>query len=296
MGVLFECNLCLFRNVCRREPEFKNKCDQFTLTTIRRAQLDVMWAREPHTVATNWARAKAGYDVTMCHLSVLPEYLLPQLGSAEVWDRVGMAEALTTLVTSLHPGRNSTNIQWETMRKTRMWLSNAHDAGRAYSCETVVGMDRAKQHVTSGHTSGKWFSRFMRGTRLRMGMIRKQNEALSSALALAVCEAAETRWILATKEGAREELKDTICFMLAAFGAGLQGEEVPLLSMEGLLNFWMKYIETEDRHIMLALKGCFKGEVDERWHLVPVSDFTRSGLPLRLWMKRALRRQVHLQD
>jgi hypothetical protein len=29
-----------------------------------RAQLDVMWARESHTVATNWVRAKADYDMT----------------------------------------------------------------------------------------------------------------------------------------------------------------------------------------------------------------------------------------
>ena len=76
-----------------------------------RAQLDVMWTRESHTVATNWVRAKADYDMTMRHLSVLPESLLPQLGSVEVRDQVGMAEALATLVTSLRPGRNSTNIQ-----------------------------------------------------------------------------------------------------------------------------------------------------------------------------------------
>jgi hypothetical protein len=148
MGVPFECNLCLFRNVCKREPEFKNKRNQFTLTTIRRSQLDMMWAREPHTVATNWARAKADYGMTMRYLSVLSEYLFPQLGSVEVRDQVVMAEALTTLVTSLRPGRNSTNIQWETMRKMRTWLSDARDAGRKYSCETVVGMDREKQHIT----------------------------------------------------------------------------------------------------------------------------------------------------
>ena len=79
-----------------------------------------------------------------------------------------------------------------------------------------------------------------------------------------------------------QELEDTICFMLAAFGAGLRGEEVSLMSMEGLLTFWTVSMEAEDRHIMLALKGRFKGEVDERWNLVPVSDFTRSGLPFRL--------------
>ncbi len=84
--------------------------------------------------------------------------------------------------------------------------------------------------------------------------------------------------------------------MLAAFGAGLRGEKVPLLSMERLLTFWTKSREAEDQHIMLALRGHFKGEVDERWHLVLVSNFTQSGLPFRLWMERALRRRVHLHE
>ena len=87
-----------------------------------------------------------------------------------------------------------------------------------------------------------------------------------------------------------------MCFMLAAFGAGLRGEEVSLMSMEGLLTFWKVSMEAEDRHIMLALKGRFKGEVDERWNLVPVSDFTRSGLPFRLWIERALHCWVNLQN
>ncbi len=91
-----------------------------------------MWAREPHTVALNWSRIKANYSMVMGSLSVLPETLLPQLGCTEVKDRVGMAAALATLVTSLHAGRNSANIQWDTMRKTRTWVSNVHDAGREY--------------------------------------------------------------------------------------------------------------------------------------------------------------------
>jgi hypothetical protein len=98
------------------------------------------------------------------------------------------------LVTSLCPGRNSTIIQWDTMRETKIWISNAHDAGREYLCETVMGLDRTKQYVTSSHTFGKWFSHFMQGARLRMGMIRKQNEALTSTLALAVCGVVGAKW------------------------------------------------------------------------------------------------------
>ena len=62
-----------------------------------------------------------------------------------------------------------------------------------------------------------------------MGMICRQNEALTSALAMAVCAEAETRWHSPIGDNGREELEDTVVFMLAAFGSGLRGEEVPLI-------------------------------------------------------------------
>ncbi len=105
-------------------------------------------------------------------------------------------------------------------------------------------------------------------------MIRKKNEALTAELALAVCAEAESSWGAASEEMVKEDIENTVVFMLVAFAAGLRGEEVPLLSLEGFLTFWEETRAEEDRYIMLLLKGHFKGEVDERWHLVPVSDFT----------------------
>ena len=91
---------------------------------------------------------------------------LPQLGSAKVEDRVGMSEALVMLATSLRARRNLTHIQWDTMHKTRTWLNNAHNVGREYSYKTAVRLDWTKQYVTTDHTSGKWFGRFMKGVRM----------------------------------------------------------------------------------------------------------------------------------
>ena len=76
--------------------------------------------------------------------------------------------------------------------------------------------------------------------------------------------------------------------MLAASGACLRGEEVPLIYLDGLLTFWDELQMKEDSHVMLMLKGRFKEEVDKRWHLVPFSNHARSGLSFRLWMERAL--------
>ena len=62
MGVPFECDSCSFRNVVGRNPDESNQKDEFTLTAIRRVLLDVMWAREPDTVASNWSRSKRDFD------------------------------------------------------------------------------------------------------------------------------------------------------------------------------------------------------------------------------------------
>ena len=59
--------------------------------------------------------------------------------------------------------------------------------------------------------------------------------------------------------------------------------------MGGLLTFWEESWSKQDWFIIFNLSGWFKGKVDKRWHLVPVSAFTQSGLPIRLWMERALR-------
>ena len=130
---------------------------------------------------------------------------------------------------------------------------------------------------------------------MRVGMIRRQNKDLTSALVMAICAEAEGRWHLLVRDNAREELKDMVVFMLATLGAGLRGEDMPLISLDGLLTFWDESRLDTDSHIMLILQGRFKGEVDERWHLVPISNATRLGLPVRKWMEQVLHRRINLQ-
>ena len=297
MGVPFECDLCSFRNVVGIDPDPSNGRDELTLTAIRRVLLDVMWAREPGTVASNWGRSKRDFAMAVEHLSIDPRTILPALGNPIVIDRVGLGVALTTVLASLRPGRNAGTVQFDTIRKTQTWYANAYDAGENFSCETVVGLDQKKQYVSTSHTFGKWCARFMRGARLRMGMLRVQNEALTSQLALGICAEAERIWGRARSDTKRAEMEDTVCFMLIAFGARLRGEEVPLVSLEGLLKFWMetRMGTEEERYMMMTLSGRFKGEVDSRWHMVPISDQTHSNIPFRLWMERIMSRRVNCQ-
>ncbi len=264
---------------------------------IRRVLIDVMWAREPDTVAGNWARSKRDYVTAMNHLSLRTQSLLPLLGNPKVEDRLGMGVAILMVVTSLRAGVNSTNIQYNTMQKTPTWYGNGFDAGSRYTCDTVIGLDQKKQYLSSGHTFGKWFSRFMKmkGVRLRMGMVHRQNEALTSGLVLGICRVAKGDWRNVVGTDRQVEIEDRVCFTLLAFGAGLRGEEVPLVDLEGLLTFWMETHQEEDRHIMITLQGRFKGKVDQCWHIVPICNVTQSGIPFRLWMERIMYRWVRLQ-
>ncbi len=71
-----------------------------------------------------------------------------------------------------------------------------------------------------------------------MGMVQRQNEALTSKLVLGICAKAKRIWGSARVDAKQMEMEDAVCFMLIAFSVGLRGEEVPLVSLKGLLHFW----------------------------------------------------------
>jgi hypothetical protein len=54
MGVPFECDLCHFCNLTRRNLIWGDPRDEYTITCIRRANLNAMWARAPRTVKANY--------------------------------------------------------------------------------------------------------------------------------------------------------------------------------------------------------------------------------------------------
>ena len=50
--VLFQCDICIFRNLQHRDPGTDSK-DSTLMSAIRRVSLDTFWGREPNTVAAN---------------------------------------------------------------------------------------------------------------------------------------------------------------------------------------------------------------------------------------------------
>ena len=77
--------------------------------------------------------------------------------------------------------------------------------------------------------------------------------------------------------------------MIVGFMLSLRGEEVPLVSLTGLIDYWAEGRKPTDDlppHVMIPLQGRFKGEQGTRWHLVPILDGSRSKIPARRWPAR----------
>ena len=67
-------------------------------------------------------------------------------------------------------------------------------------------------------------------------------------------------------------------YIIIGCGAGLRGEEVPLLSLKGLRDFWVETRDDPEPFIMATLYGRFKGETGYRWHCLPICDSSRSAM------------------
>lgn len=288
MKVPFECDLCHFRNMNKRDPVLGFKKDEDTHIAIRRAQLDVFWAREPSTVLGNLSRMRRDYIDATAVFS-LGDNVLPYLPNHEVVDRVGMVAAILTLSASLRKGIYCKHVQPDTARKTSAWYGNAHDAGAGY---VGLAIGHRGSFASDSPTTGEWYSRMVRGMKLRTGVVRYHNEALTSKMILALDDMLEMEWHGCTHVSQREAIEEFMSFVLIGFGAGLRGEEIPLVSMNGLLYFWDETRVDADPFIMITLFGRFKGETGHRWHCLPICDRNRSGIPFRKWIGRLLHRRV----
>ena len=119
---------------------------------------------------------------------------------------------------------------------------------------------------------GEWFACFPKGCRARMGIMQVQNKPLTSPIFLALDTIATEECNAATSESARETIEDVMCYVTFGFCDGLRGEEVPLVSLKGLLHFRDETSRADQPFIMTTLYGKFKGEMDCRWHCLPISD------------------------
>ena len=64
---------------------------------------------------------------------------------------------------------------------------------------------------------------------------------------------------------------------------GLWGEEVFLISMKEILKNWEETrLKKEISHVVLTMKGQFKGETGDKWHILLSVDIKYSVIEVRI--------------
>ncbi len=163
----FQCNLCKFQNLQRRNPIASSLVDDMLLCCIRRVNIDAMRGRESSTVAAT-LRAMGHMVKMWTRVRLTPSF--PPLGPYPVAVSFGFSVAIAIVMKSLEPGKYALHQQFETIRKLRGAYSNVFMASlsRTGSLQTVGG-DWANYFLTDSPTQSLFFERFSRGCLCRMG-------------------------------------------------------------------------------------------------------------------------------
>ena len=103
MGTPFECDLCQFKNVNKRDPIHGNSKDNYTLLCIRREIFDAFWSQETSTVLVNFRRLRRDDFDSIEALSIRRP--VPIIGTNKVSYRVFMGCTIQTLENSRIKGK-----------------------------------------------------------------------------------------------------------------------------------------------------------------------------------------------
>ena len=102
-------------------------------------------------------------------------YWFPPLRPYLLKDEVGLGVACTAFSISLSKGMYSDRLQWDSMRKDPTAWANLYGSGVLGMGDTIYARDRKFFTEIACPTKEIWFGKFMRGSKLRMGLIEKQD-------------------------------------------------------------------------------------------------------------------------
>ena len=192
-----------------------------------RANIDAFWSKRPSTVRGNLGEISRFICLSHRFGIDMPCMSFPR-GPFPV-NSFGMIPAIATLQRSFDPGKNSTTIQWETMRNLRSCYSNLIHTTPFGAGGSTMTTGKKSSFITNSPTNSQWFQRFMLGTHERMGDVKIQDTAISIDVLLALQQVMEEHWAEAWW-GKDLDMLFSLATIAAAvvtgFSAGLRGEEI----------------------------------------------------------------------
>ena len=108
------------------------------------------------------------------------EDLFPPLGPYPLKDWVGMIVPCVTLRMLLSKGRYAGHLQRDSMRKGPKSWANLYGSGLLGAVDNIYARDGKHLTETACPTRGPWLKKITRGSKLRMGGIKKQDFGVNS--------------------------------------------------------------------------------------------------------------------
>ena len=297
----FQCEICMFRSLFLRDPR-DTTADAENLAVLRRMNLDLIWSREPTTIHKNMLHLNN--IISICESAgFTPTLTCP--GPYPIEDKWGWSVAFAMLVKSLRPGRHAkSHTQYATIRKLRSSAGNLFGAAWSGAKEgnAIIGPGSTQVVSTHSPTNSLWFVRWSQGCEGRMGFIIKQNKAISIHVMLAMIKS----FIKTVSESEKFDVGVLpivmgLTYSVICFCASLRGSEGLKLDFKTLLRYLDKgkvASKSGPPHIIIPLRGRFKGEQGERCHLLPLANETSSGIEIRKTVELLIliRERLHISS
>jgi hypothetical protein len=221
----FQCDLCVFRNVHKRDPT-RLTGDELAMCCYRSANLAALWSREPGTVSSNLRLIKRAVDYgsALNHRSPFPD-----LGPMPLEEITGHGVAATVLLASKEPGKyHVDHSQYELVPKYRSAFSSVWQAGCSGAGFSVsTGRNKSGQSVllTLCPTESEWYKRVDTGLKKRTGQDIRSQLGFSIEVMLVMLERMESRYTTLTEGDDRDDVLGAMTYACISYCNALRGNE-----------------------------------------------------------------------
>jgi hypothetical protein len=194
---------------------------------------------------------------------------------------------------SLNQWRNEANIHFETIRKTRSYVSNYDRTTREeLELHCLAGYKRGERQRFTGTTVYReWLNIFLIGCLAIIGDDRRPDQVMPIEVILEVQATLERDLFNSQTVDQMIRVYVQAVFIICGFCAGLRGEELTMMSLDAMAKHYKKDqpVEGSLENVFLALRGRVKGEHSEdACHLIPIAATTETGLERRFWVGRMI--------
>lgn len=199
------------------------------------------------------------------------------------------------LLYSLSSGKiNKYHTQWNTIRQLRSAYTNQVKLANQ-SNQVILSLNDTTgsyQRFNKNPCGFLWFKKFVDGCHNRMEDELMTNNAFSIQLLKTIIRKTEEKLELPLGRCSKHQWLAFSSYTVICYVVSLTGNEAFLSDLDGVLKHWNSC--RNKSYFIIALRGKIKGEKHDTAHLLPCSNTTSSGIPIKQIVARLIQAKQNL--